>query len=236
MNPFKPLRDDEEYEVEEEAYDPTSEGSSGIYSHFVKRLAERNWFSFWGPVTDGSCELCSMFLIDALLRGEKEVNLLICSSGGSEDDTRALLGIMEMCKASGMIIKVYGAGCIASAAFDIFSACSPGYRFAFEITMFMTHSSAGHVEDEDMYELQKQFDMWTLKKYTNIHAATRKRFMKTGNWWFDPKQAVEYGIADHVVYAGETLPEGPVFPQRKTAEQQKREAATAAVAEDENEE
>jgi len=227
MKSHRPRREDEFEEFEEgESY------GGDIYGHFVKRLAARNWFSFWGPVTDGSCELCSMFLMDAMLRGEKEVNLLICSGGGTEDDTRALLGIMELCKAQKMIIKVYGAGCIASAAFDIFSACSRGYRFAFEVTMFMTHSSSGHVEDDDMYELQKKFDMWTLKHYTGIHAATRKRFMKTGNWWFDPDQAVEYGIADHVVRAGEKLPAGPIHPLRKTAEQQKTEAATAALGEE----
>jgi len=230
MNPSKPLRDDPESLFEE--IESGESDISSVYAHFVKRLANRNWFSFWGPVTDGSCELCAMFLMDALLRQEKEVNLLICSGGGSEDDTRALLGIMELCKASGMVIRVYGAGCVASAAFDIFSACSQGYRFAFEVTMFMTHSSAGHVEDEDMYELQKKFDMWTLKHYTNIHAATRKRFMKTGNWWFDPEQAVEYGIADHVVKAGAVLPTGPIYPKRKTADEQKSEAARAAVGEE----
>ena len=230
MEFIKSLREDE-YE-DEEAADISDTGVENVYSHFVKRLADRKWFSFWGPVNDGSCELCSMFLMDALLRGEKEVNLLICSGGGSEDDTRALIGVMELCKSQGMTIKVYGAGCIASAAFDIFSACSRGYRFAFEVTMFMTHSSSGHVEDEDMYLLQQKFDMWTLKKYTDIHPATRKRFMKTGNWWFDPQQAVEYGIADHVVKAGEALPDGPIHPVRKTAEQQKREAAKAATEED----
>lgn len=224
-------RDDEQFDVEE-INDISEVGQENIYSHFVKRLADRRWFSFWGPVSDTSCELCSMFLMDALLNGVKEVNLLICSGGGTEDDTRALLGVIELCKSSGMTIKVYGAGCIASAAFDIFSACTPGYRFAFEVTMFMTHSSSGHVEDEDMYKLQQKFDMWTLKKYTGIHPATRKRFMKTGNWWFDPQQAVEYGIADYVVKAGEKLPDGPIFPVRKTAEQQKREAARAAEEED----
>jgi len=228
MDPFKPRREDED----EEGYEDGGYGGD-IYGYFVKRLAAKNWFSFWGPVSDSSCELCSMFLMDAMMRGEKEVNLLICSGGGSEDDTRALIGIMEMCKSQGMIVRVYGAGCIASAAFDIFAACSKGYRFAFEVTMFMTHSSSGHVEDDDMYELQKKFDMWTLKQYTGIHAATRKRFMKTGNWWFDPNQAVEYGIADHVVKAGEKLPDGPIHPLRKTAEQQKKEAAHAALGEEE---
>jgi len=202
-----------------------------IYSHFVKSLASHNWYSFWGEVDATSCELCSLFLMNAMLRKEKVVQLLICSSGGDEDDTRGLLGVMELCKASGMIIKVYGAGCIASAAFDIFSACSKGYRFAFEITMFMTHSSSGHVEDDEMYELQKKFDMMTLKKYTTIHAATRRRFMKTGSWWFDPYQAVGYGVADHVVEAGRGLPDGPIYPERKSAAQQKKEAAIEAALE-----
>lgn len=228
----KSVRGKDENEDEE----PEVEDTSNIYSHYVKKLADKNWFSFWGPVTDSSCELCSMFLMDAMHRNKKEVSLLICSGGGSEDDTRALIGVMELCKSQGMIIRCYGAGCIASAAFDIFTACSKGYRFSFEMTMFMTHSSSGHVEDEAMYELQKEFDMWTLKTYTTIHSATRKRFMKTGSWWFDPNKAVEYGIVDHVVHAGEKLPEGPIFPKRKSIEQQKEEAKKAAVAPDDDEE
>ena len=211
-------------ESEEGIIEIINPGGSDIYSSFMKSLIQKNWFSLWGPLTDSSCELCAMFLMDQMLNDVKEVNLLICSGGGSVDDTRALLGIMELCKSSGMIIRTYGAGLIASAAFDIFSACTPGYRFAFEVTMFMTHSSAMHVEDEDMYNLQKRFDMWTLKKYTNIHAATRKRFLKTGSWWFDPEQAIEYGIADAVIKKGQLIPKGPVFPVRKTDEQQKKEA------------
>lgn len=202
-----------------------------MYTHFLKRLTERNWFSFWGPVTEESCELCAMFLMDALLRGEKEVNLMICSGGGSEDDSRALTGVMELCKSAGMIIRVYGAGCIASAAFDIFIACSKGYRFAFEITMFMTHSSSGEIGGTDLFKLSQQFDAWTLKKYTGIHAATRRRFMHTGDWFFDTEQAVDYGVADCIVKAGQKLPVGPIHPKRKSEAVQKEEAATAATEE-----
>jgi len=207
-----------------------NEGMGNMYTHFLKRLSEKNWFSFWGPVDEASCELCALFLMDAMLREEKEVNLLICSGGGSEDDSRALTGVMELCKANGMVIRTYGAGCIASAALDIFIACTKGYRFAFEVTIFMTHSS-DFEGNKALFELSQKFDEWTLKKYTGIHAATRRRFMETGDWYFDSDQAVDYGVVDCVIYPGKKLPDGPVYPKRKTSDQQKKEAA-AAEAED----
>lgn len=204
-----------------------------LYAHFAKGLADKDWFVFWGDVDEETCEMCGQFLLNALMKGKKHVTLFICSGGGSEDDSRALIGIMEICKQSDMIIRSYGAGCVASAAFDIFAACSPGYRFCFEVTMFMTHGSATQVEDEDMYKLQRRYDAWTLKTYTNIHASTRKRFLRTGSWWFDPATAVGYGVADAVVKAGHELPAGPIFPKRKSVEEQQQEAANGDDEDDE---
>lgn len=210
--------------------------SNGLYSSLAKSAVQNDWFFFWGEVSDASCEICAMFLMDAVHKKKPMITISLCSGGGEESYTRALLGIMEYCKKQGLIIRGYGLGEIASAAFDILSACSKGYRFAFEATMFMTHSSSGHVEDEDMYELQKKLDAWTLREYTNIHAATRKRFLKTGNWWFDPNTAVQYGAIDGVVKVGEDLPSTPVFPERKTVEQQKREAKMAEHSNDDEDE
>lgn len=198
--------------------------TTSLISLLDRRLYDKNWYAFWGDVDEGTCEVLANFILDAMLYKKPEINIFIMSGGGDSDATRGLLGIMEIAKQSGVIIKAYGAGLIASAAFDIFTACSQGYRFAFEATMFMQHSSSGHVEDQDMYELQKKFDKWTLQKYTNIHAATIKKFLRTGNWWFDPQQALGYGVCDAVVKMGDPLPVGPIFPARKTAEQQKKEA------------
>lgn len=198
--------------------------ASDYMSYLDKKLFKHDWYTFWGEVDENSCALFGNFLLLSILKQKPVVNIFMMSGGGCSDATRGLLAIMELAKQSGVIIRAYGAGLIGSAAFDIFTACSPGYRFAFEATMFMQHSSSGHVEDADMYDLQKRFDKWTLSKYTNIHPATIRKFLKTGNWWFDPKQALGYGVCDAIVKTGETLPEGPIFPKRKSAEQQKEEA------------
>lgn len=220
---------------EHDEVDETEISPSQYASFLAKKVGDKDWFSFWGEVGELTCEQAGLFLLNKLFSGTKMVTLFICSPGGSEDDLRGLLSIMEHCKSLGMVIRGIGAGVVASAAFDLFIACSPGWRFVFEATMLMTHSSAGHVEDEDMYELQRRFDMWTLKKYTNIHASTRRRFMKTGNWWFDPEAAVGYGAADHVIMAGEEIPEEPKHPRRKSAEEQRAEAAKAISEHDDDE-
>lgn len=202
----------------------TSETDSTFASFLEKRLHKHGVFTLWGEIDYDICGLCSEFLLDAMLSGKKEVTLFICSPGGDEDATRGLLFAIELCKQSGMTVKGLGGGLIASAAFDIFSACSPGFRFCFEATMFMTHSSSGHVADRNMYKLQCKLDEWTYKQYTNIAPSTRKKFLNTGNWWFDPLEAVSYGVADAVLKVGDEIPTGPVHPTRKTAEQQKEEA------------
>lgn len=222
--------------------DPPVEGEAT--SHFdsvlSQKLSDENWFSMWGDIGDLTCEQASKFLLSKLFEFQKKdtlndpnftkrmVTLVLCSPGGEEDDLRALLGIMEICKSQGMVIRIIGAGVIASAGFDLLIAGSQGWRFVFEATMLMTHSSAGHVEDEDMYALQRRFDQWTLRHYTNIHASTRKRFLKTGNWWFDPETAVGYGAADFVIKVGDKIPDAPQFPKRKSVEEQKAEAENAA--------
>lgn len=189
-----------------------------------KKLYEKGWYCLWGEIDTDACSLCGGFLLNRMLRNCKESTIFICSEGGDEDDARALLSIIELCKSSGMIIRIYGAGLIASAALDIFITGSAGYRFAFEATMFMTHATSGHVADEEMYDLQKKFNVWILKQYTSIHPATIKKFMRTGNWWFGPQEAIGYGIMDAMIRPGDTLPKGPVLPIRKSAEQQKKEA------------
>lgn len=204
-------------------FNPNAE--SGDYSSFLdKKLYKKDWYVLWGDIDADSCSLAGAFLLNAALEKRSMVTLFIMSGGGETDSSFALISLIEYAKSQGVIIRAYGAGLIGSAAFDIFSACSEGYRFAFETTMFMTHSSAFHVSDEDMYKLQKKFDKWTLQKYTNIHPTTIKKFLKTGNWWFDPQKALGYGVCDAVIKVGESLPEGPVYPKRKSAEQQQKEA------------
>lgn len=193
--------------------DDGSSGITNLYGHFAGELARRGEFYFWGEVTDGQCELAATFLRHALYTGQRMVTLFICSPGGSSDDMRALIATMELCKASGMIVRSFGAGLVASAAFDLFVACSKGYRYASETTMFMTHGTKGHVEEAEMFELQREFDRYTYRQYTNITEATQRKFLRTGNWWFDAETAVRYGACDGVVRAGESIPDGATEPQ-----------------------
>lgn len=198
--------------------------SGDYYSFLARQVNIYDWYLIWGEISDATCETASLFLLQALFGGKKQVTLMICSNGGDEDSARALIGVIELCKQSGMIIRVYGAGQICSAAFDIFTACSEGYRFAFEATMFMIHSSSGHVEDKAMYDLQCELDEWSLRQYTCVAPETIARFLDTGNWWFDPMTAIGYGVCDAVIKVGTSLPDGPVNPERKTHDQQKKEA------------
>jgi ATP-dependent protease ClpP protease subunit len=203
--------------MKEEEYEDcgleTSEMSQ-FHSHLAKQVAEHSrWFSLWGEIGDALTEPCGLFLLNALRLGWPMATLFVCSGGGSEDDSRGLIGLIEHVKQQGLIVRAYGAGIVGSAAFDIFIACSKGYRFVHECTLLMTHSSSADTRDKDLVELQDRFDNWTIRKYTHIHPSTREKFLRTGNWWFDPYDAIKYGAVDAVVKNNQPLPTDPVFPK-----------------------
>ena len=203
-----------------DALSELGENSCDVYSTMSRNLQKKDWYYFWGGISADTCEMAGLFLTNAMLEGKPEVTFVVCSPGGDSDSARGLLGMMELAKANGVRIRGIGSGLIASAGFDVFTACSRGYRYAFEATMFMTHSSAGHVEDQKMYDLQRQFDRWTLERYTDIAPKLIDQFLETGSWWFGPETAVGYGAADAVLHVGEPLPEGPCSPERMTVDEQ----------------
>lgn len=183
------------------------------YGSLAKRVGDQGWFSVWGDIVDATTEACALFLLDNLHRGIKQVTLMICSPGGNEDDARGLLGIMEYCKANGLVIRTYGIGMVGSAAFDIFIAGTRGYRFVHEIAMLMTHSSSADLRNKREIALQEYLDEFTLKTYTRIHSRTREKFLETGDWYIGVDDAIRYGIADAIVRCGDNLPNGPVDPK-----------------------
>ena len=207
---------------DEEVVELENAGYSGeFYARLASRARDAGEYLLVGDIDVDSAEMCGLFLLDALASGRPMATIRLCSGVGDEDAALFLVSIVEHCKASGMTVRVVGAGCVGSAALDVFSACSRGFRLAFETTSFMTHSSSGYIKDDEDYKLRRRFDKWVLKTYTNVSPAVMKRFLKTGNWWFDAEKAVGYGIVDGIVKVGERLPEGPVEGRRKTRDEQK---------------
>lgn len=180
----------------------------------TKLVHKRDWFMLWGEIYESLTENCSMFLLDRLCSGTPMATLFICSGGGSEDDARALIGIIEHCKSQGMIIRMFGAGMVASAAFDVFVAGSKGYRFVSELTMFMTHSSSIETRDKPLRRLQEELDEYTLQAYTRIHKKARERYLETGNWYFSADEGLAFGAADAVLKPGDKLPSEAMKPKK----------------------
>lgn len=212
--------------------------SSGLQfnSELAKEVAKFGWLCLWGEIADALCETAGLFLLKALNEKRDSVNFMICSGGGSEDDARGLMGIMDICKSNGMIIKTLGAGMIGSAAFDIFIAGSKGYRFVTELSMLMTHSSSAELRNKREFKLQEYLDEFTLKTYTKIHPRMREKFLSTGDWYISPEEAVLYGIADAVIKIGDPIPEGPIIPQRKhhEAHEDTEQLSPSVISENEN--
>lgn len=188
-------------------------------SSLSKLLASKNWFSIWGPIDPTSVEAAALFLLTKFNEGIKEITIVVNSPGGSEDDARGLISIMEICKAQGMVIRMFGCGMVGSAAFDIFIAGTRGYRFVHEVSMLMTHASSADIRNKAEIRLQEELDELTLTKFTKIKKAEREMFLNTGDWFMSPAEAVTRGVADAIVGLGEKLPDGPVFQVKKPREE-----------------
>jgi ATP-dependent protease ClpP protease subunit len=178
-------------------------------------LRKSGWYVLMGDIDVSTSEMVATAALSCAFNRKPEMNLFICSQGGDEETARAAIAAIELAKHNGVIVRALGAGLVASAAFDIFIACSRGYRFIHELSMLMTHASSADTRNKRMAELTDALDEMTLKAYTKITKGQREKFLETGDWYLSPQQAVDMGAADAVVKLGHGLPAGPVFPKPK---------------------
>ena len=169
-------------------------------------LAKKGIYCLFGEITSDSCETASCFLFDRLLKGEKKATILICSQGGDGDASRGLVGVMEMIKAGGLVIKTIATGQAASAAFDILIAGTKGERACTETTLLMTHSTSVDARERALSELLEKVDDQILMRYTTLDRKKINAYAKVGgNLWMSAKEGLETGVVDRLIQVGEVL-------------------------------
>ena len=135
----------------------------------------------------------------------KFIKMIINSPGGEVPSAFALIDTM---KGSKIPIYTYGLGEIASCGLLTFMAGEKGHRYITRNTAILSHQfSWGSIgKEHELMASVKEFNNTSqriiehYKRCTGQTEATIKKYLLPAeDVWLTPKEAIKYGIADHVV-------------------------------------
>ncbi len=135
----------------------------------------------------------------------KQIKMIINSPGGEVPSAFALIDTM---KGSKIPIYTYGLGEIASCGLLTFMAGQKGNRYITRNTAILSHQfSWGTIgKEHELMASVKEFNNTSqriiehYKRCTGQTEATIKKYLLPAeDVWLTPKEAIKYGIADHIV-------------------------------------
>jgi ATP-dependent Clp protease, protease subunit len=178
------------------------ERSYDLYSRLMK---ERVVF-FTGPVETNMCNvMVAQLLFLEAENPEQPINMYINSPGGSVYDGMGVYDVMQYIKCP---VATYVTGMAASMGSFIAQAGAPGMRYLLPraITMIHQPSSGTHGKISDMeidfMESQRiKVEMTNLYVKHNSRGVPYERFVELldRDKWLTAPQALELGLADHIV-------------------------------------
>lgn len=132
------------------------------------------------------------------------IKIVLKSEGGSIYDGLALIDVIEKSK---IPVHITAHGCVMSMALNVL--VSGHKRFCSKNTTFMYHDGWYEMGEKNVQEhkdelkeaerLSKICDNYLISR-TNLKIAKLKRIKKTGkNWYFDAKDALEYGVVNEIL-------------------------------------
>ena len=136
-----------------------------------------------------------------------EIKMYISTAGGAADDMFAMYDVMKWVQRS-VDISTIGIGKVMSAGVPLLAAGTKGKRFLAENARIMIHNAsagaAGIIPtmEEEINEFKNIQDMYIrlLSENTNMsEKKIRSMLKKKANIYLSAKQAVELGIADHIL-------------------------------------
>lgn len=178
------------------------ERSYDLYSRMMK---ERVVF-FTGPVETNMCNIMvAQLLFLEAENPEAPINMYINSPGGSVYDGMAVYDVMQYIKCP---VATYVTGMAASMGSFIAQAGEPGMRYLLPRAITMIHQPSsgtrGKISDMeiDYFESKRIKDEMTqLYVKHNSKGVSYERFVELldRDKWLTAPQAVELGLADHIV-------------------------------------
>lgn len=181
---------------------PRGERSYDLYSRMMK---ERVVF-FTGEVETNMCNIMvAQLLFLEAENPEAPINMYINSPGGSVYDGLAVYDVMQYIKCP---VYTFVTGMAASMGSFIAQAGEPGHRYLLPRAITMIHQPSsgtrGKVSDMeiDLYEsLRIKKEMTELYVKHNSRGVPYERFVELldRDKWLTAPQALELGLADHIV-------------------------------------
>lgn len=175
------------------------------YDLYSRLMKERVIF-FTGPVHTDMCNVAvAQLLFLEAENPEMPVSMYINSPGGSVYDGLAVYDVMQYIKCP---VHTYVTGMAASMGSFIAQAGEPGHRYLLPRAITMIHQPSagtrGKVSDMeiDLLEgLRIKKEMTELYVKHNSKGVTYERFVELmdRDKWLTAPQAIELGLADHIV-------------------------------------
>lgn len=169
----------------------------------VNKLLQSRSIIISGEINQELAEKVSAQLLILQEMGDEPIKLFINSQGGHVEagDT-----IHDMIKFVRPKVVVIGTGWVASAGITIFLAAEKENRYSLPNTRFMIHQPLGGVRGKvsDIEIEAKELLRARARINQLISKATGQPLEKVekdtdSNYWMSPEQAVDYGIATHVI-------------------------------------
>ncbi len=181
---------------------PRGERSYDLYSRLMK---ERVIF-FSGEVEENMCNVAiAQLLFLEAENPEQPISMYVKSPGGSVYDGLAVYDVMQYIKCP---VHTYVAGWAASMGSFIAQAGEPGHRYILPRAMTMIHQPSsgtrGKVSDMEIDLIESiriKKEMTELYVKHNSKGKTYEDFVQLldRDKWLTAAQAVELGLADHIV-------------------------------------
>lgn len=169
----------------------------------MNKLLQSRSIIISGEINQELAEKVTAQLLVLQEMSDEPIKLFINSQGGHVEagDT-----IHDMIKFVRPEVRVIGTGWVASAGITIFLAAKKEHRYSLPNTRFMIHQPLGGVRGKvSDIEIEAK-ELLRAREGINllISKATGQPLDKVekdtdSNYWMSPEQAVEYGIATHVI-------------------------------------
>jgi ATP-dependent Clp protease protease subunit len=208
MNPYqylvKPVRLDDEPEEKEPKEDKPDLGM--LSKKMEKYFFESRSVELWGPVDDRSAKevVTKLRLLDADKPGE-EIKFYINSPGGIVTSGMVIYDTMRMLKSP---VSTLCMGLAASMGSILLSGGVKGRRFIYSHSEVMIHqpSLGGYMQGVSIdLEIQAKQTKRVKEVSARILAENCGKKIEQiykdfdRDYWMDAKEAIEYGIVDHLI-------------------------------------
>ncbi|MFG1175216.1 ATP-dependent Clp protease proteolytic subunit [Erwiniaceae bacterium CAU 1747] len=169
----------------------------------VNKLLQSRSIIISGEINQELAEKVTAQLLILQEMGDEPIKLFINSQGGHVEAGDTIHDMIKFVKPKVIVI---GTGWVASAGITIFLAADKDNRYTLPNTRFMIHQPLGGVRGKvSDIEIEAK-ELLRARERINklISKATGQPLEKVekdtdSNYWMSPEQAIDYGIATHVI-------------------------------------